>query len=307
MSTRSHANAPTARTTPSLDRSRAARCTQGLRDITGDLHGLAESLLRATHNNVSPTEIAQLIAGMNGLLEQATGALVVRQRSQGKPLTGIATALDRSEDRLRKKYPPQDIDHQLATRRRPGHGTKPGKKCSAPSSPLEYRNPHQRVAAALTLMVNESSLTQRDLAAILQVDPSYISRMLSGEREASWPHVKAICDACRGNHRLLKPLWEVAAGVPPNTNDPIQYLRTYLCALHYAAGSPGEARILASVSPLAPHDLQHALDGPGVPNWEVITHVVAALQGIPETARPMWTQARRTVDETSPAPAEAFG
>ncbi|MGP3990828.1 helix-turn-helix domain-containing protein [Streptomyces sp. 3N207] len=306
MSTRSHTTAQTARTTPSLDRGRAARCTHGLREIAGDLHALSESLMLGTYNNVSPTEIAQLIAGIDGLLQQATGALVVRERSQGKPLTGIATALDRSEDRLRKKYPPQDIDHQLATRKRPGRATKQGRKSAASLFQPEWRQPHQRVAAALTLMVNESNISQRHIAALLRVDPSYVSRMLSGEREASWPHVKAICDACRGDHRLLKPLWEVAAGVPPNTDEPIRYLRTYLRALHYAAGSPGEDRILASVSRLAPHELQHALDGPGVPNWEVIAHVVAALKGLPETARPMWMQAR-TVYETSPAPAEPFG
>ncbi|MGP3992089.1 helix-turn-helix domain-containing protein [Streptomyces sp. 3N207] len=88
--------------------------------------------------------------------------------------------------------------------------TKPVRKSAASFFQPEWRQPHQRVAAALTLMVNESNISQRHIAALLRVDPSYVSRMLSGEREASWPHVKAICDACRGDAAIMQQVGRIS-------------------------------------------------------------------------------------------------
>ncbi|WP_326693192.1 MULTISPECIES: helix-turn-helix transcriptional regulator [unclassified Streptomyces] len=302
---RSHSAGPQPRTTPSLDSGRAARCTYGLRVIAEELHTLSESLMLAAYSDGSPAEIARLLAGMNTLLQKEAGALVVRQRSQGKPLTGIATELGLSEDRLRKKYPPEKVDQQLAAHKRLVC-SRPSEGRSTVALQPEWRQPYQRVAAALTRMVHESNTSQRQVATALQVDPSYISRLLSGEREASWLHVKEVCDVCGVEPELLEPLWEVAAGVPANSDKPVQYLRTYLRALHYAAGSPGEGRVLDSAPGLTDHRLQQALEGPGVPHWDVIAQVVTAFKGLPQTAHQMWQQARY-IHETGPAPAEVFG
>lgn len=266
---------------------------------------MTESLMLGAYNNVSATELAQHLADSIQLLQDATAALVVRERSKGKQISGIAETLGLSEDRLRKKYPPRDVDKRLADRKRPARAQRP-RRTSFPSTHPEWRRPHQRLASALTLMVHDSGVSQRRLAKLLQVDPSYVSRILSGERPASWTHVKTICTACGVEHELLRPLWEVASGVPLNSvDDPATYLRTYLRALHYSVGSPEEDTVLASMSPLNAGELRQALEGPGVPDWDVIAHVVTALKGLPETARPAWRQAR-TVPATGPI-ANAFG
>ncbi|MGW7521826.1 helix-turn-helix domain-containing protein, partial [Streptomyces sp. NPDC054796] len=239
----------------------------------------------------SPTELAELLVILDQLTQQATGAVVVRQRSQGNPLGDLAQIFDRTEDRLRKKYEPLAVDRALAARSRPLRTTPREPAPEEPQAPVQ-RQPRHRLAAALDLMRRASGRRQREIAQRMNVDESYVSRMLSGQREVSWQHVKIICEMCEGNATLMKPLWEVASGVRPSTTEAARYLRTYLQALRYAAGSPSNEKILD----LAQHTLTHtelhlALEGPGVPGWPVVAQLTTTLIGLPETARPLWRQA----------------
>ncbi|WP_031032739.1 helix-turn-helix domain-containing protein [Streptomyces albus] len=315
MSTRSHPDGQSARTrtTPSTNADRAARYEQGLRAIAEDLHVVIESLLLGAHNNVPSVEIARRSQEIEGLNDELKGTLVVRERALGRPLAGIADTFGRSEDRLRKKYPFQDIDRCLLDRK-PSSTPRQARKKTITSSPQQpvWRSPIQRLAAALSRMVKQSPYSQRELARLIGLSPSYISRMVTGTRRASWQHVARMCEVCLVDPELLRPLWEVADGVPMKTDDPAGYLRTYLRALHYAAGSPSEDAVLASMSALTVHQLRQALHGPDVPDWGVIAQVVTALQGLSRTARPMWERARNTPtagpdSATGPLSAESFG
>ncbi|WP_037613759.1 helix-turn-helix domain-containing protein [Streptomyces albus] len=314
MSTRSHPDGQSARTrtTPSANPARAARYEQGLRDIAGDISAVAETLMLGTYNNAPPAELAQQCQQMADLTDGWKGTLIVRERSLGRRLDAIAEAFDRSEDRLRKKYPFQNVDQYLLDREPPSKPRQVRKvTTSSPQQPA-WRRPSQRLATALNVMRKRSGLSQRELAKGLKISASYISRMLSGERRISWKHVTGMCATCRVDPELFKPLWEVADGVPVKTDDPAGYLRTYLRALHYAAGSPGEDAILSSMSTLTTHQLRQALHGPDVPDWDVIAQVVTALQGLSETARPMWQRARNAPrsepdSATGSLSAESFG
>ncbi|MGW0608681.1 helix-turn-helix domain-containing protein [Streptomyces sp. NPDC002640] len=244
--------------------------------------------------------MAHRLVELEDLIEEAKAALVVRQRSRGEPLKALAPILDLSEDRLRKKYVPQAVDEQLVKRSRPRRtrsGPSPGKSADA-NAPAFQRLPAQRMASALTRMKNGSGRRQREIAQALEVDDSYVSRMLSGERFASWRHVRVICEVCDGDEQLMKPLWQVAAGVPPaDSDDRVGYLRTYLKALRYANGWPSEQTILASAQDsITLEDLRQAFDGPGVPGWPVVAQLTAALQALPETARPLWRRAQSATD-----------
>lgn len=315
MSTRSHPDGQSARTrtTPSTNTDPAARYEQGLRDIAGDIRAVAETLMLGTYNNAPPAELAQQCQHMADLTDGWKGTLVVHERSLGRRLDDIADAFGRSEDRLRKKYPFQNVDQYLLDRKPPSTPRQARKKTitSSPQQPV-WRDPSQRLAAALDRMVKQSPYSQRELADRIGISPSYISRMVSGTRRASWQHVTRMCKKCRVDPELFKPLWEVAYSVPAETDDPAEYLRTYLRALHYAAGSPNEDAVLASMSALTAHQLWQALNGPDVPDWGVIAQVVTALQGLSGTAELMWERARnapRTGPDsaTGPLSAESFG
>ncbi|MFK0132438.1 hypothetical protein ACIQRZ_19050 [Streptomyces rubiginosohelvolus] len=108
------------RSQPAVDAGRAARCTEAIRDIAEDFVVRAEELLHQTHNPDTPaTDLVVTVAELGRLTEEATAALVVRQRSQGEPLKELTPALGLTEDRLRKKYHPQAVDLRLASRSRP--------------------------------------------------------------------------------------------------------------------------------------------------------------------------------------------
>ncbi|MFH8993195.1 helix-turn-helix domain-containing protein [Streptomyces sp. NPDC017940] len=322
MSTRTRTRARTASRPPSsrpaADTTRARRCTEAIRDIAEDFTVASENLMNDAYGpGTAVSNLLPHIVTLHRLLEELTGATVVLQRSRGESLDEAAYFLDRTKDRLRKKYPPHSIDAALAARTRPH--PRPHDGDPAPESPHQKRQdlrmPRQRLASALTRMSRQSRQTQRKLAALLDVDPSYVSRMLSGHREVSWQHAKIICDACAKSPELIKPLWEAASSAPLPTTDTVHYLRTYLRALRYAANysETDNGKILESPQlqhTLTTADLRQAFDGPGVPPWPAIQQIAAALQSQPEIARRLWRLAHaeaETSTQTCGIDASAFG
>lgn len=310
MSARSHPHSSQPSiSSVSVSAGRASRCTEALRDIAEDFAVVSDEFLHKTHSATTPTtELLRTVVELGRLVQEAVSALVVRHRSQGEPLSDLAPSLRLTEDRLRKKYKPATVDESLSSRTRPRRaptGThRHGDDVPAPKNLL--RSPRQRLACALTLMQARSGVSQRELAERLEVHPSYVSRILSGERDASWKHVMTIAKCCEGNSDLLKPLWEAAAGVRPTGAEPARYLRTYLTALLYAAGSPTTETILASTqNTISEAELKQALGGPGVPAWLVVKQLTHALQGVPEITRPLWRSAFSSTE--SSLSAEAFG
>ncbi|WP_333732589.1 helix-turn-helix domain-containing protein [Streptomyces sp. IBSBF 3010] len=301
-----------ARKGPTVDADRAARCTEAVRDIAEDLVLVADALLhRASDDAAATVKLFALVCTVADLAQEATGALVVRQRSQGEPLDELALMADRSIDRLRKKYPPRTIDQNLAKRHRPMRAPSPARPAEGLPTPANsLRKPTQRLACALTRMWKQAGVSQRTVAQHMNVDPSYVSRMLSGQREITLQNVKLIVDACDGNLELIKPLWDAANGIQP-TAKPARALRAYLCALRYAAGSPSDKQILASLQrSITKDELRKAFDGPGVPEWPVVQQLTLALQSLPDITRPLWRKAHTDTDtdtRTLTLPAAAFG
>lgn len=313
MSLRSYA-APEQRaraTGTAVDADRAARCTEAVRDIAEDVIVVADAFInRASGTDASTTDLLAYINALNRLTQEATAALVVRQRSQGEPLGDLAPMLNLTEDRLRKKYSPQQVDRDLTNRVRPMRKAPSAQHLDAPpTAKNSLRQPRQRLACALTRMWKQSDISQRALAAHMNVDPSYVSRMLSGERDLTWQHVKRIADECGGNPDLVKPLWEVATGVQDTSTDPARTLRAYLRALRYAAGSPSDKRVLASVQhTITKGELRRALEGPGVPEWQIVHQLTTAFQSLPAVTRPLWRKAMASVEAScGNLRAEAFG
>ncbi|MEU1371854.1 hypothetical protein ABZ454_38060 [Streptomyces sp. NPDC005803] len=58
--------------------------------------------------------------------------------------------------------------------------------------------------------------------------------------------------------------------------------------------------------------MRQAFEGPGVPQWQVVSQLTIAFQSLPEITRPLWRKARSTVEpadstSTSTFSAGAFG
>lgn len=120
MSIRSHSGPEwPSRSGPAVDAGRAIRCTESVRDIAEDFTVLAEALMHKTYGiAATTTELLGIVTALDQLAHDAIGALVVRQRSQGEPLSDLTPLLNLTENRLRKKYDPETVDQSLASRRR---------------------------------------------------------------------------------------------------------------------------------------------------------------------------------------------
>ncbi|MEU1122979.1 XRE family transcriptional regulator [Streptomyces sp. NPDC005899] len=313
MSTRSHPDPqlPT-RKGPAVDAGRAGHCTEAIRDIAEDAVVVTDNLLHRAFDPTSTTsELLQLFDTLATLVQEGTAALVVRHRSHGLPLSDLAPDLRLSEDRIRKKYNPRSIDQQLATRARPLRTSRTAATAADDVRTTKnlLRLPRQRLACALTRMWKQSRVPQATLARHMNIDPSYVSRMLSGDRDVALHHVRSIAEKCGADINLVVPLWEAANSVE-TTTDPVLALRAYLRALHYAAGSPSHARILTSTQrTITKAEVRQALEGPGVPGWHVVRPLTIALQSMPENTRPLWRKAHSAVraGNTGTVPAAAFG
>lgn len=308
MSTRSHPEPQPPRPGPAVDGARATRCKAALREIAEDHAALGAELARMMSIDAPTTEQATVVLEMERLNQKALGILVVRQRSEGKSLTELAPLFGLSTDRLRKKYNPRTVDKNLQShrprRRRPTSPQPTTEELPVPDNPLYL--PLQRLASALTRMKAEAGVSQRELAAGMHVHPSYVSRMLSGNRQPTWQHVQVIAGLCGKDPARIRPLWDAATSTQPRHKDAALYLRTYLRALRYAAGEPTIAEILNSAGQsLTEPELRQALHGPGVPSRNAVSRVTTVLHGLPEFALPVWTRAR-SAGETMLS-AEAFG
>ncbi|MFD7533666.1 helix-turn-helix domain-containing protein [Streptomyces sp. NPDC059849] len=303
---------PPARKGSATDAERAARCSTAVHGMAVDAVRIAETFAaRASDPSAVTTDLLECTVQLTRLMEDTTAALVVRQRSRGEPLTDLEPVLKVSADRLRRKYPPRTVDRELATRKRPAlaFGSQRAVKRAMPKK-ASLRDPHQRLACALTLMWKQSGIPQRELALRMNIHRSYLSRILSGERSATLAYVELIAKECAAGTEteFATLLWKIAADAPVSTTDPVHTLRTYFQALNYAAGSPREDRLLSSTRrSITAADLRRAFHGPGVPQWAVYHRLATALQSKPEIALPLWRNATHGRGPGSSLPADAFG
>ncbi|MEV6048399.1 helix-turn-helix domain-containing protein [Streptomyces xanthochromogenes] len=162
-------------------------------------------------------------------------------------------------------------------------GGSPGR----PGPPTD--TPAATLTRALSHLHRESGLTFRALAEVVRVDPSYVSRIMTGERTPTWKVTRTIAAACGGDPEELRPLWDAARGyhvAQPHS------LHAALRGLHLATGhlSP-DALCARARQPLFQDDVVAVLSGTQVPDWPVIDRLVTALGGEATAIRPLWEAA----------------
>lgn len=151
---------------------------------------------------------------------------------------------------------------------------------------------------ALSHLQRTSEKTLRTLGREAGVDPSYVSRVLSGERLPSWKVARKLATACGGDPEDLRPLWDAARGyrvVQPAS------LHAALRGLHLSAARPDATLIRERTdNTLSVEDITGMLNGTRVPDWDEVDHLVGALHGQADTIRPLWTAARTTSPHAAP-------
>ncbi|WP_329392107.1 helix-turn-helix domain-containing protein [Streptomyces sp. NBC_01716] len=242
----------------------------------------------------------RLYAECNQIMKELLKAVVVLCRTKMKT-SEVASALHVSVDTVNRHVlaareratasappvvpPPRSRHPERAPRRplRPAGGT--GSADGGPPG-----RPGVILASALSQLQRTSKKNHKELASEACVDPSYISRILSGERVPSWGVTRRFVVSCGGDPLEVRPLWDTARGyhvVLPTA------LHAALRGLHLAAAQP-PIDLLRARTHLSAADITAALQGDRLPDWPTTTRLVTALQGQPEAIRPLWDAAQAT-------------
>ena len=152
------------------------------------------------------------------------------------------------------------------------------------------------LAEALSQLHRQSGKTISGLSREIGVSPSYVSRVLSGQRLPSWPVTGHLARSCGGEPGELRALWESARGIRMPDQAGAQagpVFRAALRGLYLAAGRPALEHLRASShGVLTTQVLQDLVEGGCPPDWATVGRFVALLEGQPADIRPLWDAAR---------------
>ncbi|MEU7647293.1 helix-turn-helix domain-containing protein [Streptomyces huasconensis] len=287
-----------------------ARYQEHILDIAEDLLRQAADLREDAFNDGSTADLLSYKPVLQRLLDDLDAAVVGRGRAMG----------ERSKD-LAAHLAPEKIDRRLADRTRPApmpRASRSGQQSE--EERIATRSNRRRLAAALSYMQRASNRPQNRLAQDLNTSPSYISRMMYGERPASWVHVRQLAESCGYDLELLRPLCNAALGSPvPSDVDALAYLKRFLKALRMSVGQPSDETLMQDTGHcLTRETIKAAFEGPHLPSWATTRRLAAVLLCPEEDIRPLWRAAKSAVspriekpdeDDTrySTIPADAMG
>ncbi|MFC9227425.1 helix-turn-helix domain-containing protein [Streptomyces decoyicus] len=148
----------------------------------------------------------------------------------------------------------------------------------------------RKLASALSHMQRSSGMTIHDAAQQADLSPSYVSRILAGDRVPNWPVVHMLATIFGGRAQELRTLWESAQGVAyparQDVHSAAQRLQDALRGLYLAASCPELAGVRGRG--LTTQAAGEALRGEVVPDWPTTSALITWLGGHPADVRPLW-------------------
>ncbi|MEU7644793.1 helix-turn-helix domain-containing protein [Streptomyces huasconensis] len=297
----------------------------------------AQHLMRLARDGEPLAALQQVVEARRDL-DDLAAALVQQARDRKEKSQSIASALHISPDKLSRDLSteanarsrkrrlerspacppaqPQGVPRQREPRppAAPREASSTSDSNGPPAAPAD--SPAATLARALSHLHRTSGKTLRSLGKDAKVTPSYMSRIMTGERLPSWKVTRQITLSCKGDPAELRPLWEAARGYEPANP---ATLNAALRGLRLSAASPPYSHIRDRAhNALSLEEIRGMLEGGHVPDhWSSVRHLVSALNGQPETIRPLWDIARHSTaaprslalaaTEVCSLPAAAFG
>ncbi|MFG2305290.1 helix-turn-helix domain-containing protein [Actinacidiphila glaucinigra] len=289
-------------------RQQQARDTRPLaRRIAEDLQALSTALLEAEYEGRPLKDLLRCANDVAAEVESYRAAAVHDARVQGASWDQVADAAHLSAATVRTRWSEKRVRDRMKRRsqdravvRQPPASTVDAPD-AAEGSPLQLaaERASAKLASALSHLHRSTSLTIREVAEETSLSPSYVSRILSGERTPTWPVVCALADLFNGDPAELSVLFEGAHGlVPPARNaldDVVARLQAALRGLHLAAGRPHPGTLgRASHGALSSQTISDILEGFVIPGWEQTSALVTALGGSPADVRALWDDVHYT-------------
>ncbi|MFF9025744.1 helix-turn-helix domain-containing protein [Streptomyces eurythermus] len=287
-----------------------------LSEIAKDIQDGARELARLLPS-LDGEEPLQRITQLQEQLDGLTAAAVGRARYRRVTWAAISSLLGISEDTARHRYTDRHILRRLARFSRsgtahasvaslfstPGQGTAPphdspagtdtgadrgeGPDQSAPTEPSTAA--YNRLAPILSMLIRTAQLTNKEVSQRIGCSPSYLSRIVTGERVPTWDLTRRFARACGADPEVLRTVWETeklshrCREPVPGTDTPLpaaDQLRTAIHTLHLRAGrpTPGDVAV-ASRWVLTASTVASLLEGTVLPPRDVLEKFVNLLGG----------------------------
>lgn len=238
-------------------------------------------------------------------LEIYTAAAVQDARHRGEKWESVARAAHVAPETARARWGPERVARMMVLHAN-DKGAAPAGWRAARAAPtaeegdggavhdgVQTSSPVSQLASALTQLQAASGKTIREVADLAMLSPSFISRVLSGDRLPTWDLVCALSDIFDSDPAQLRVLFEAAHGMTAPQRQPapaaIQQLHATVRGLHLAAKSPDPKQIeVLSRGAVSASAARLVLTGIDVPDWEVLSALVRALNGRPSEVKPLW-------------------
>ncbi|MFE0257244.1 helix-turn-helix domain-containing protein [Streptomyces sp. NPDC059010] len=296
------------RHTPSLPQD-TEQFDQALRIQLNQITDKAREILLALEDPCAqPDEPLEQMVRLQVLAEHLTPNMVARTKQRGTSWERIGNLLGMNKDTARKKWslparrslPPQRP--VLAPPRPPSSGalapadpdsTGDGADRRSHTAPPPAGPParpllaSQDLATVLSSLQRASKLSLRSLAGRTGMSPSYLSRIMSGERFPAWEKVEDLARACGADPEVLRRVYE-ASNARRDGPRPVS-LAAALRYLHMRAGSPTAWAIAVTSGGELDQDLiTDLLAGTTTGQWPDVQRLVQLLDGEPAYFLPLW-------------------
>ncbi|MEU6965738.1 helix-turn-helix domain-containing protein [Streptomyces chrestomyceticus] len=276
-----------------------------------------------------PLETIQYCVALRRDLEEGLAVLIRQSLQNGATWRALGKTLNLTPNTLKSRYSAPQVDKLLrdrADRRPPAMPALPAQytpadgPLSAVTRSLPGR-PGDALARALSHLHKVSGHSVRALAPATGVSPSFIYRIMAGQRTPKWPVVLWFARACDTDPEDLCLLWNKAQGLasaPAGTyDDAVRQVQAALRGLYLAAARPPlatlpdrpgaaglterTARALLGQAELHPGDLA----------WPAVRAFVAAVRGDEDDIEPLWARVQALHPPPGPdgpcLPAQSFG
>jgi transcriptional regulator with XRE-family HTH domain len=295
-----------------------------LTEIARDMQDGARDLVRLLPS-LDGEELLRRTAQLHEQLDGLTAVVVGRARYRRVTWAAISSILRVSEDTARHRYTERYILRRLTRFNRsetaltslsdlfsstvpyqadpsdepaengtadgssdPDAQRNEGPDQSAPPEPSGAA--YNRLAPILSMLIRTSQLTNKEVAARIGCSPSYLSRIVSGERVPTWELTRKFAQACGADPEVLRTVWESeklsqrSRTVPPASDDtPVsaaEQLRIAVQTLHLRAGRPAPHDVaVASRWVLSAGAVASLLEADVLPHHDILKTFVRLLGG----------------------------
>ncbi|MGW4896027.1 helix-turn-helix domain-containing protein [Kitasatospora sp. NPDC004240] len=279
-----------------------------------------QRLADSQDDRTGPCAELELLALLRKEFDALTAAVVLQARERKVTWAMVSEILAVSGGTARSRWSPENGSRALqhhgqrtaaeAAKRRSTGATRrrraPGGHAVPAAGPAD---PEAQLTSALSHLQRASGKTISRIAGETDLSPSFVSRLISGERFPSWPTVQDIVTTLGGDPGHLRPLWQAARGegisrpflpgMPGAHRYATAGLQATVQGLYLASACPPEQEVASRATRhVTVSQVASVLDGRGVESWSVVSAVVEALRGHPDQVRPWWERVQLSLNPT---------